>query len=142
MTNAWETEDDGAKGTPPKPEYQVKAYLILVDSDKQDWGVVEDTHNDLAWTPGKGEVVGTWSRPRYDNLIHIGLTTALQALQDRAIQTFAKYAEERKQVAEGKKKPSGKSKKAKEPAQEPTQELPVDEKLKFNSLRAKLGRVK
>lgn len=126
-----------------KPEYKTKACLALVDSDRDDWGIVEDTLGDLLWQPGKGEIVGTWSRPRYDNLIHISLATSINALQDRSIQTFAKYAEERRQGAEGAKRPR-KAKKAEEPMQEevPTGELPVDEKLRFNSLRARLGRVK
>lgn len=148
MLSGWETEDDEVQKmpayhlTPPRLEYQVKAFLVLVDSDKCDWGIVEDTLNDILWTPGKGEVVGTWSRPKYDNLIHISLGTSLSALQDRATQTFAHYAEERRQQKEATKKPSKRLKKADEPSQEQVQELPVDEKLKFNALRAKLGRAR
>lgn len=140
----WETEDDEAQKVPPKLVFEVKASLVLVDSDKEDWGIVEDTLNDILWTPGKGEVVGTWSRPRYDNLIHISLGTALSALQDRSTQTFAKYAEERRLEVKGVRKPPTKAKKATEPAQEqmPTPEISLEEKMKFGALRARLGRAK
>lgn len=126
-----------------KQEYKTKAYLVLVDSAKDDWGIVEDTLNDLLWQPGKGEIVGTWSRAKYDNLIHISLCTSISALQDRSVQTFAHYAEERRLKAEGAKAPR-KTRKAAEPVQEQVQEptLSFDEKMKFNSLRAKLGRAK
>ncbi len=139
----WETEDEEAQelAQPPKQEYKVKAYLVLVDSDGKDWGVVEDTLNDLNWQPGGGEIVGTWSRTPYDNRIHVSLGTALSALQDRSVQTFAKYAEERKQKELVKRAPR-KAGKAAEPVQEPVQELSVDEKLKFNALRARMGRAK
>lgn len=127
-----------------KPEYKTKAYLVLDGSDKSDWGIIEDTLSDLLWQPGKGEIVGTWSRTKYDNLIHISLCTAIDALQDRSIQTFAKYAEERKQKEQGVKVPARRTKKAGGPAQEDVvvSELSVDEKLRFNSLRARLGRAK
>ena len=149
MLKDWETEDDEAQvptrpTTPPKLGYEVKAYLVLVDSDKyNDWGIIEDTLNNLNWQPGMGETVGTWSRPGYDNSIHISLGTALSALQDRSIQSFAKYAEERRQEQLG-VKPARKARKTGVPIPEPeqVQELSVDEKLKFNSLRAKLGRAK
>lgn len=144
MSNKWETEDDEVQKAPPPPKqgFEVKAHLVLVDSDKEDWGVVEDTLSNLNWQPGLGEITGTWSRPRYDNLIHISLATAISALQDRSVQTFAKYAEERRQRKEGEKKPARKEKKVVEPLPEPVQELSVDERLRFNSLRARLGRAK
>ena len=141
MSKEWETEDDEPQKAPPKTEYKVKAYLVLVDSDHQDWGIIEDTMNDILWQPGKGEVVGTWSRPVYDNLIHISLGTALSALEDRSIQIFAKYAEERRQKDMVKRAPR-KAGKAAEPVQEPVPEISLDEQLKFNSLRARLGRAK
>lgn len=141
MSGEWKTEDDEVQKVPPKQEFKVKAYLVLVDSDKQDWGMVEDTLNNLNWQPGSGEVVGTWTRPAYNNLIHISLGTALSALQDRSVQTFAHYAEERRQKVLVKRAPR-KAGKAAEPVQEPVQELSVDEKLKFNALRARMGRAK
>jgi len=144
MSTAWETEDDEVQKAPPKQEFKVKAYLVLCDSDKEDWGIVEDTMNNILWQPGSGEVVGTWSKPRYDNLIHISLATAISALEDRSIQTFAKYAEERRQQIAGVKKPAKRGKKAAEPIQEqlPAPEISIEEKMKFNSLRARLGRAK
>ncbi|MCJ7759859.1 hypothetical protein MUP59_01795 [Candidatus Bathyarchaeota archaeon] len=152
MSKDWETEDDEVQipTTPARPStpthlvFEVKASLVLVDSDKESWGIVEDTLNNLAWEPGKGEVVGTWSRPKYDNLIHISLATSIAALQDRSIQTFAQYAEERRQQKLGVKKPSKRAKKAGEPMQEqaPVQDISFDEKMKFNALRARLGRAK
>lgn len=145
MLKDWETENDEEQEPipPQKLDYEVKAYLVLVDSDTKDWGIVEDTMNDILWTPGKGEVVGTWSRPRYNNLIHISLATSISALQDRSIQTFAKYAEERRQAGTvvGKQKKPRKAADVME-EQEPARELSVEEKLRFNSLRAKLGRAK
>ena len=122
--------------------YVTKASLVLVDSDKETWGIVEDTLGDLLWQPGKGEVVGTWSRPGYDNLIHMSVGTSLSVLQDRSTQTFAAYAEQRRQSEAGVKKPRKSSKKAAAEASEPLPEISVDEKLKFNSLRARLGRAK
>lgn len=148
MSKEWETEDDEVQkpvrpSTPPEQGFEVKAYLVLVDSDRyNDWGIIEDTLHDLLWQPGKGEVVGTWSRPMHDNLIYVSLTTAISALRDRSIQTFAHYAEERRQRESGTKRPVRKGKKVTEPIPEPTQELTVDEKLKFNALRARLGRAK
>lgn len=141
---SWVTEDDEVRKVPPEAEFKMKAYLVLIDSDHHNWGIVEDTMNDILWVPGKGEIVGTWSRPRYDNLIHISLATAISALQDRSIQTFAKYAEERRQIELSAKKPAKRLKKAVElePTPEPVQELSVDERLRFNSLRARLKGVK
>lgn len=141
---SWETEDEDSEALPPKPRFEVKAHLVLVGSEARDWGIIEDTLNNLLWEPGKGEVVGTWSRPRYDNRIHISLATAISALQDRSIQTFKHYAEEYKHMSEGTKKASisKKSKKTKEQVQEPTPSLSVEEELKFNALRARLGRAK
>ena len=164
MAGEWKTEDDGAQGveelldristpltldrpsTPPELEYKVKAHIVLVDSDKyNDWGIVEDTLSNILWRPGMGEVVGTWSRAKFDGLIHITLGTSLSALQDRAVQFYAQYADERTQVAAGTRKPSKRSSRAgkdAEPAPEPTQELSVEKKIEFNSLRARLGRAK
>jgi len=149
----WETDTDNEEEqapskAPPTLGFVVKTYLALVASDHMTWGIVEDTLNDLLWEPGKGELVGSWSKAPYDNLIHISLCTSISALQDRSIQIFAKYAEERKQKALGIHKTGvAKPKKARSTS-EPEQpevlagELSIDEKLKFNSLRAKLGRAK
>ena len=120
----------------------VKAWLVLVDSDKEDWGLIEDTLGDLNWTPGKGEVVGTWSRTRFDNLIHLGVETSLAALQSRSTQIWSKYAEERKvQKATGKKPKKTKQLKPEEVVL-PSPGLSIEAKLEFNSLRAKIKRGK
>ncbi len=122
---SWETEDEGEvepkepssiekfkTSRPPGYDIRkdevlktaVKAWLVLVDSDKEDWGLVEDTLGKLDWEPGKGEVVGTWARVAYGNLIYLGVETSLAALQNRSTLIWAKYAEERKaEKATGKK---------------------------------------
>lgn len=147
---------------PGKLAFYVKSSLVLVDSGTEDWGIIEDTLDDILWQPGKGEVVGTWSRTRYDNLIHLSLCTSINALQDRAIQTFAHYAEERTMKKTGvtatraprkSKKPedAGPTKAARisraantttEEELSPSPSLSIDEELKFNALRAKLRRAK
>ena len=155
MSNAWETEDEDIQESaqtvpkrptsPPKLGYEVKAYLVLVDSDNHnDWGIIEDTLNNINWQPGEGEVVGTWSRPGFDNRIRITLSTALSALQDRSAQTFAHYAEERRLREAGLLKVPRKGKKAAKSTEEPTPapDISIDEKLKFNALRARLGKAK
>lgn len=156
---AWETETPETEPIvmpvqtgPTKPPLSpygsvVKTYLALVDSDIANWGIVEDTLNDLLWEPGKGELVGSWSKAPYDNRIHLSLCTSIAALQDRSIQIFAKYAEERRLKAAGVKTPAASKRVRKtgvmgEPAQVELPTLSVDEVLKFNSLRAKLGRAK
>ena len=171
---AWQTEDDeGEKATlgedmsstarllailgvnNVKEGYQTKAYLVLLNSDHDDWGVIEDTLNNLMWEPGKGEIVGTWSRPRFDNRIHISLCTSISALQDRAIQTFLHYSEEHKAAAKtAKPKPakSPRAKKAAAAAQDKAgaeslsaidaADTSIETKLAFNSLRVRLGRAK
>jgi len=119
-----------------------KAWLVLVDSDKEDWGLIEDTLGDLNWTPGKGEVVGTWSRTQFDGMIHLSVETSLAALQDRSIQIWSKYAEERRvQKATGKKPRKARALKPEEAAL-PSPELSLEQKMEFNSLRARVLRGK
>lgn len=114
-------------------------WIVLVGSEeKDDWGVTEDTLGNLLWAPGEGDLVGTWSRSSLDGRIHISLLTAISALEDRTVTIWAKYAEERKaQKATGKRKRTAKAK-IEEP--EPADELPVETKMEFNSLRARLRR--
>lgn len=162
-TPNWETEDDNEE-EPRKPssiekfktsmpkgydirkdeviKTAVKAWLVLVDSGKEDWGLVEDTLGRLDWEPGKGEIVGSWARVAYGNLIYLGVETSLAALQNRSTQIWAKYAEERKaEKAAGKKPRKPKAVKPEE-AVLPSGELSVEQKLEFNSLRARLMRAK
>jgi len=171
--NPWETEGEGTEPSslnvevapdmptlpgplppsdkaPSPVEFAPRAYLALVSSDKHDWGMVEDTMGNLLWVPGKGEIVGSWSRPQYDNLIHISLSTPINALVDRAIQTNKRYAEERLMKELGIKTPKvPRVKKTKEGKGAGTEEveLPVDTtqamvkvSLEINSLRARLGK--
>ena len=162
-TPNWETEDNENEVTPKPssieqfktsrpPGYDirkdealkrsVKATLVLVDSDKEDWGLIEDTLGNLNWTPGKGKVVGTWSRTQFDGLIHLGVETSIAALQDRSIQIWSKYAEERRvQLATGKKPKKAKALKPEEAAI-PAPELSLEQKMEFNSLRARVLRGK
>ena len=159
----WETENNGGEATPEPssiekfktsrpPGYDIrkdavmastiKAWLVLVDSDKEDWGLIEDTHGNFNWVPGKGEVVGTWSRTQFDGLIHLGVETSIAALQDRSIQIWSKYAEERRvQKATGKKPRKAKALSPEEAAL-PSPGLSLEQKMEFNSLRAKLLRSK
>ena len=128
-------------------KYQYKVHLVLVDSDKyNDWGVVEDDTGKFAYVPGQGEIVGTWSRTGYDDMVHITLTTSINALLDRATQTWAAYALERKARDAAPKKPRAKKiiygeTQSTEPAQPAvdTQQV-IEKKLEFNSLRARLGK--
>ena len=116
-----------------------RAWLVLVDSDTQSWGIVEDTLGDINWTPGSGEIVGTWTRSALDKCIHVSLLTAINALEDRSIAIWSKYAEERKaQKATGKKSRSPRKPKDEKPVVEES----VETMMAFNSLRAKLKRSK
>ena len=108
-------------------------------SNEDDWGIVEDTLSNLLWQPGQGEIVGTWTRSKLDECIHVSLLTSISALEDRSIIIWTKYAEERKAQKAAGKKPRA-AKKADEPELIP--ELSVEKKLEFNSLRAKLKRSK
>ncbi len=133
------TKDDIKAAGAEKLESTHKAWLALVSSDHEDWGMVEDTLGDILWTPGKGEIVGTWTRSKVDGLLHLSLTTSFRALVDKAIQIWARYAEERKA---GKVVKERKARQPKEIVEEPVAELPVEEKLAFNSLRARLKKSK
>lgn len=125
---------------PEKQKEHHRAWIVLVDSDIDDWGMVEDTKGDLLWQPGKGDIVGTWTRSKVDGRIHISLLSAINALEDKAIAIWSEYAEQRRiQKATGKKP---RSPRAKKEEQEPDAPLPAETQLAFNSLRAKLRRAK
>lgn len=120
-----------------------RVWLVLVDSEnKEDWGMVEDTLGELLWVPGKGEVVGTWSRSKVDNRIHISLLTHISALEDRSVQIWAKHADERIMKKQGKAAGTGTKKPRKKKEEEDQQALieaqSVESRLQFNSMRAKL----
>lgn len=121
-----------------------RVWLVLVGSEDEDWGIVEDTQGSLMWKPGEGDIVGTWTRSVIDNRIHVSLLSVINALEDRSIAIWSRYAEERKlQKAAGKKPRTPRAKKAtgeEEPEPQPT--LSVEDSMKFNSLRARLRRAK
>lgn len=90
MANNWETEDEDN----PKPEYQIKAHLVLEDSDRCEWGAVKDCGLHVNYIPEDAPVIGTWHK--YDGgTFWISITTPLEAMRDRAIQLTKELAESR-----------------------------------------------
>jgi len=133
--------NDDVKSLNLKPEQQrehPRAWLVLVDSEDTDWGMVEDTLGDMLWQPGKGDIVGTWTRSKVDNRIHISLLSSVNALESRSIAIWSKYAEERKVKKAAGKKPRA----VRKPVEIPSPEISIEDKVYFNSLRAKLRRAK
>lgn len=117
----------------PEPtEFQIKAHVALIDSDKEQWGIAEFTEGDFGWAPGEGQPVGTWSKSPVDGIFHVFLETPLAALQDRAVQSFKEHAERRSASTTTKKtRTPGKARVRKEPEPEV-----VDENLaKISALR-------
>jgi len=92
--SSWNTEE-GEEQTQQKPEYQVKAHLVLEGSDQHEWGVVKDCHGNINHIPEDAEVVGTWSKYG-EGTLWVSLETPIQALQDKATLLFADLAKERK----------------------------------------------
>jgi len=94
--NTWTTEpDDEEQPKDEEPqEYHPKARLVLVDSDKAEWGVVKDCQGNINFIPEDAEVVGTWNKYG-EGVFWVSLTTALEALSDRAIQLTKELAEQR-----------------------------------------------
>ena len=118
-----------------------RAWLVLVDSDTEDWGIAEDTCGELLWIPHQGDIVGTWTRSSLDGCIHISLLSTVSALEDKAIAIWQKYSEERAiQKKAGKRASSGTKKKAVVVEEETAST--VENIVVFNSLRAKLRRAK
>lgn len=95
--STWNTEED------TKPEYQVKASLVLEDSDKETWGLVRDTEGKFDREKDEGPIVGTWSKSPVDNCYHIFLETPITALVDKATLRTAELVKKRR---EGAPKPS------------------------------------
>lgn len=78
--STWDTEKEEMS-----LDYQVKAHLVLEDSDRETWGLarfIKGTFFEL----GQGEVVGTWSKAAFDGRYHISLETSIMALVDKATQ--------------------------------------------------------
>ncbi len=135
MNTHWEPEsDEEPKGEQPELEYQVKAHIALEDSDGESWGIVKDTEGSLAWGPGKGATIGTWSRSPQDGLIHIFLETSIMALVDKSTLAFAKYAEQRRADVSTTKKGT---RAPRVPKVEPG---PSEEMVKIGNLRKLLGK--
>ncbi len=78
-----------------KTQYHTKVMLTLEDSGKENWGVVRDMSGKLFDPIDTAQIIGTWSRAPYDNLIHVSLTTPLQALSDRAVLIWTEISERR-----------------------------------------------
>ncbi len=139
---AYTNDDLNALNLPPeKQKSHHRVWLVLVDSEfANDWGIVEDTQGDLLWTPGKGEIVGTWTHSKLDNRIHISLLSSINALEDKSIAIWTKYAEERKLQKAVRKTTRTRKTKEPEAEHEPVPVISIETKVAFNSLRAKLKR--
>ncbi len=141
MRNPWATEEEDALDL-TKLEYGTKVFIILEESDKEQWGVVKDNTDMLFTALKECPAIGTWSRAPYDNLIHIALTTPIKALLDRAVQLTALRVKEREQGFEmlkaGKKTRTTRKQTTKE--LEPTPELSAENKALFSGLRARIGK--
>jgi len=144
MGSNWETERE--EGAPeevqvrgqfpgPKPEYKIKAHVVLEDSDTQTWGMVKDTDGKITLEPGEGILVGQWSRAPYDNRIHVFLETSIMALVDKATLNFAKYAEIRRQEAS-----APKSSRTRTPRAPKTQPVEDESMAKIAALRNRIGK--
>lgn len=129
----------------PKFESKPKAHIVLEESDTEHTGLVKDTLCDINWISGQGETIGTWSRSRIDGLIHIKLLTSIEALYDRAINTWAEFAKERAaqklQKARGVRGPAKKKEGEQLDEQTPTR-LAEEDKIKFNDMRARLMKLR
>ena len=83
----------------PASMYKIKAHLVLLNSDSEDWGLVADIPLNEQYVKGRTSpnpvYVGTWSKGINDDIIRLSVETPLQALQDRAVQTFKKISDER-----------------------------------------------
>lgn len=89
--STWETEEDSKRPL----DYQVKASLILEDSNKETWGLVKFLGNTIFPKPGEGELVGTWSKAAIDGYYYVFLETPIMALVDKATQLHAELVRKR-----------------------------------------------
>lgn len=105
-------------------DFRVKAHVALEDSDRERWGMVKYLKpGNYKLEAMEGELVGNWSLSPGDGLIHVFLETPLEALADRAVQEFAKYAEARRITAAVPKVTRARTRKTPVPAPEPSEEL-------------------
>ena len=77
-------------------EYKTKVYIVIEDSDTEDYGLVKDTLSDINWVSGQGETIGTWTRSPMDHLIHISLLPSMEALYDKSVKLWTEMVERRK----------------------------------------------
>ena len=92
-------------------------------------------HGNYALKPAEGELVGNWTRSPVDGLIHVFLETPLQALADKAVQGFAKYAEMHRMAI-----PAPKSTKARTPRTPKPEPGPSEDEVKISELRKIFGK--
>ena len=135
------------KKRPAMLDMQVKAHIALEDSDKESWGMVKYLAPGTYKLGAKeaeegeegeeGELVGNWSRSPGDGFIHVFLETPLQALVDRAVQEFARYAEMRKETASIPKTTKARTPRAPKPEPEPE---PNEDLTTISNVRKLLGK--
>lgn len=122
--------------------YKTMVSLILDDSGHEDYGMVRLIGFGIGWGEGMGDVVGTWTRSRYDNAIRISVAEPLTALQDKATAIWMAYVEARKSTSIEAKKSRRSPKTPEHEQQQPSASTPtqtdVERVVQFNSLRAKL----
>jgi len=123
---------------PAKLDLQVKAHVALEDSDKEHWGMVKYLEpGNYKLGAAEGELVGNWSRSPGDGLIHVFLETPLEALADRAVQEFARFAEARAMVASAPKTTRARTPRTPKPTPEPE---PSEELTTISNLRKLLSK--
>lgn len=96
---------------------------VLIDSDHHDYGEIRVVVDLFGTNYKEGELIGSWTKVPFDNLVHIDFTTPLDALRDKGIQRSALYVKKRA------------AKKAGKPVPEDDSGVIETE---FNDLRAKL----
>lgn len=134
---AWELEEEeqAQPELQPEPQPEPKSIyelghepttsVVLIDSDKHDYGEVRIVADFFDTGFKEGELIGGWTRVPYDNLIHMDLTTPLSALKDKGIQARSERAQKRA---------------AKKDAKTPVAEDHSEVVAEFSSLRDKLAR--
>jgi len=97
--------------------------IILIDSDKHDYGEIRVVVDFFSTGYKEGELIGYWNRVPYDGLIHGQMTTPISAIRDKGIQIYSAHAKRRKAQEEGKPVPD---------------DVRGEVKVEFDGLRAKL----
>lgn len=130
MTTPWETEEESPEER--KLDYQVKAHVVLEDSNTKTWGLVRDAEGQVSPKHGEGPVVGTWSKSPIDSCYHAFLETTIMALVDRATQRHAELAAKR---AQGDLIPAGRPKSRARPREAPAPDVPSEVTTAIGDLR-------